>query len=499
MVYNKLKKIIIGSIIATTIVGSVCKVSENIHNIQTLKIHAAGKTVEAFKTTEYDDTSDAKVFYNRVKSYDSEYSGIYKEADDVKNSNFYNKSRTIKYWSSHGNTAGQLWGDASDDVNIDIFNDKSSFSWSGSNLEFVFLAACNQLNKEGSNPVKKYAKAMRGDKAVRVICGYHSYAPSLADVKVAKKFIAYAKTGESVKSSWMKANEYYYSNEGYTNCKNYAVLTHTGNVQYSRFPGFSSTTYTRPNSSSTEIIRFRRGVDTGEAIVQALSIDNNIDLQDAVPNYKLSVKNVKFKAKKKCDDMVFNDSYTISTDIGEFKSKEVSYTKEELYQLALDYYNDNLKSNSSQFQLVEEDMNVAPILSGNVNDDNEKIVGYSVSFQNKYDNISIDDNSYSLLVDHQGIKYTTLSWNDVVENPVTEEAISVEKAYEKAKESLDVTTDQIALFSTMYDTENEAKNVEIVFALNEETNYYEATYQFTFDNGNIVQVNCYDGKVKVCE
>ena len=81
-------------------------------------------------------------------------------------------------------------------------------------------------------------------------------------------------------------------------------------------------------------------------------------------------------------------------------------------------------------------------------------------------------------------------------------ALSLSKqgyTYKKILKDAYDNSSQMGIFSTMYDTENEAKNVEIVFALNEETNYYEATYQFTFDNGNIVQVNCYDGKVKVCE
>ena len=121
-------------------------------------------------------------------------------------------------------------------------------------------------------------------------------------------------------------------------------------------------------------------------------------------------------------------------------------------------------------------------------------------FQNEYDKIAINGNNYSLLVDYQGIKHTTLSWNDVIETPVTDETISVEEAYKKAKKSLDeITSGELTLFSAFTDTKNEAHKVEIVFSLNEETNYYEATYQFAFVDGNIVQVNCYNGKVKILE
>ena len=77
---------------------------------------------------------------------------------------------------------------------------------SSSNLEFLFLAACNLVNGEGSNPRKLLANAMIGPGAMRAICGYHSYAPSDADLQVVEKFMDYAETGESVKSSWMQAN-----------------------------------------------------------------------------------------------------------------------------------------------------------------------------------------------------------------------------------------------------------------------------------------------------
>ena len=91
------------------------------------------------------------------------------------------------------------------------------------------MAACYQLS--GDKNRGKYANAMIGDKAVRVICGYHEQAPGAGpnkDGAVVDEFIKYAKTGESVKSSWILANKEYGNN-------NYLALTHKGNVQYSRF------------------------------------------------------------------------------------------------------------------------------------------------------------------------------------------------------------------------------------------------------------------------
>lgn len=58
---------------------------------------AAGKTVNAYKNNTYDSRgSDAQNFYNNVKSYASCYSGTYKYGSEISNSDFLNKSSTIK-------------------------------------------------------------------------------------------------------------------------------------------------------------------------------------------------------------------------------------------------------------------------------------------------------------------------------------------------------------------------------------------------------------------
>ena len=109
---------------------------------------AAGKTIGAYKCTTYGEKgSDAKTIYNGVK--DKGYIGTYSYANKKKisSADFYGKSKTIKYWSSHGLPSGNLYGNTSNN-RVD-FTIKKDFSWAGGNLEFVFLAACNQLNKDG--------------------------------------------------------------------------------------------------------------------------------------------------------------------------------------------------------------------------------------------------------------------------------------------------------------------------------------------------------------
>ena len=105
------KKHVIGITILTLLFSNAVTVS------------AAGKTIEAFKNNTYSGTSDCQVMINGVKSQDSSYTSLFKNKNSspaISQSDFTGKSRCIKYWASHGNNSGQLWGDSG--VNFNIFN-----------------------------------------------------------------------------------------------------------------------------------------------------------------------------------------------------------------------------------------------------------------------------------------------------------------------------------------------------------------------------------------
>lgn len=368
---------------------------------------AATKTIGAYKCTKHDNKdSDAETIFNGVKK--KGYTGVYLDASSksITKDDFYDKTKKIKYWSSHGTLNGKLYGDAKKKVNFTI---KDSFSWANGNLEFVFLAACNQLNKDGG-PLKTYAKAMRGNKAVRVVCGYHSKAPAGGDNTVAKKFIEYAKTGESVKSSWIKANEYVAGLSGNQKdalAANYAVLTHSGNVQYSRFPGFPGKTYSRPNSSSKEILRFRKKVDD-EIILNAIAnVKSSVKLENGVKQIP-----IKFKVNSSCDEMVFNDGNKISLDGGELSNKKTKIGKQDLYNMVDEYIKENIL-NSDELELNKNDMIVEPIVMDDALSENssETVVAYTVSFPHVVDDGVVKNDNVVAIVDEDGVKYSAINWS----------------------------------------------------------------------------------------
>lgn len=371
--------------------------------LEPVETSAEGKTIGAYKCTEYtkEKGSDAKTIYQGVKNYDSNYNGEYLDAVSKKitSANFYDKSKTIKYWSSHGLLSGNLFGDSTYNVDFDI---KDTFSWAGGKLEFVFLAACNQLNKDGG-PLKTYANAMLGDKAVRVVCGYHSKAPAGGDNLVAKKFMEYAKTGESVKSSWIKANEYVAglnNNQKDALAANYAVLTHSGDVQYSRFPGFPGNTYGRPGSSSKKILRFRRNIESETVINTAKST--------------FEQRPVKFEVNPACEEMVFNDGNKLSLDGGEIKAQEIKLSESSIYKEVMGYVDENLL-NSEKVDLIKEEMKIEPILMDNAISDNEEemVVAYTVTFPHIYDGCTVEGDKLVAIIDGEGVKYTAVNWSEI--------------------------------------------------------------------------------------
>lgn len=315
------------------------------------------------------------------------------------------------------------------------------------------------------------------------------------DDEIAKKFLKFAKTGESVKSSWIKAKEAG-DDDDILHAKNYAVLTHAGNAQYSRFPGFSSKTYTRPGKSSKKIIRFRRGVEDGEKIVQTSNLKKK-SLENKIPNYRLKAKPIKIVAKRNCEDMVFNEETQIITDGGEIKTSKVEMSKKDLYQVSKDYFDKNLKVKNGNINLEYSDMTVVPILvSDACTDEEEQTIAYSVNLSNNYEGIPIEGEGYNVIIDNQGVKYTATEWNEYQKEEVETEMLGVSEAVEILKEELEEDT-KVHTMNINNNTQkkNSIKNLSISFVYNEASGYYEPSYHFELADDSVKDISCVDGTV----
>ncbi|MCI6813593.1 MAG: DUF6345 domain-containing protein [Lachnospiraceae bacterium] len=377
-----------------------------------VSIFAAGKTIEAYKNNTYSGISDCEVMINGVKSQVSSYTSTFKNKNSnpgITQSDFTGKAKAIKYWASHGSNSGALWGDSGVSFNIMNIN---NFKWSGSNLEFVFLAACNQLDGANKNPRAKYANAMIGNNAVRVICGYHESAPPADenhDAAVATNFIAKAKTGESVKSSWIQANQIYGS-------ANYCVLTHSGNVQYSRFEGFPGLTYSRPGSSSTTILRFsaanpggiNQPLSSGESSFSSLM--QGLD----IPDYSIKATETTISVVPTAQTTVLKLDNYLTTQNGEIGDEEIKISEEQALSRAKVWVED-VFDGITWSDYEDAELTILPIvmaevdLDGNVENEKEVCVAYDISLKSKFNGIPIFDDKYCAIVDDSGVVSSAIS------------------------------------------------------------------------------------------
>lgn len=381
-------------------------------------VFAAGKSIEAFKCNNYTGTNDCQTMISEITGYDSAYSSYYKSSS-FSQSDLTGKSRCIKYWSGHGNNSGQLWGDNCPTISVMGIN---NFKWSGSDLEFIFFAACRQLDGSGLNPRAKYANAMIGNNAVRVICGYHEDAPAAGpDVTVAYNFMQKAKTGESVKSSWIQANQmvsnYYY-----------CVLTHSGNVQYSRFPGFPGLTYVRPGTSSTTILRFSSANPTGtpQTLTSGAPSLGALLQNVEIPNYSLRATDVDFYVNSNIKTTVLKIGNYLTTQNNEIGDKEVCISEEEAVSITKKWLKDAY-SGVTWNDFNDGELLVIPIvmaevdLDGNVENEREVVIAYDISLISMYDGIPVYDDKYCTIVDDTGVISSAISHRtyEVVKNEQT--------------------------------------------------------------------------------
>lgn len=427
------------------------------------------------------------VFANGVKNNTSGYTySITNKTSGITSDDFYGKSDYIKYWAGEGNYNGELWGKSPGTPSINVSTKNPQ--WAGSNLEFVFLAVCNQLNgSNGNKPRQIYAKAMRGSNAVRVISGYHDNAPSAADAAIAGKFIEYAKTGESVKSSWILANEFYKDDnnvQGY-NARNYCVLTHSGDVQYSRIEGFPGGTYARPGAGSTTILRFSAANPNGTTELTAA------DLSDMeIPNYTLkgTSKNISLSAENVIYD---NDGGKISAVMKEIGDTPISMTDNEAKYNGLKWLENNA-AGLSKTTVENFQAEVTPIVMAEINEDDtegtEQTVAYVVNYPNRYEGIRISGEGYDAVVDSQGVIAANAKWSDFEKIENVAKAAPV--TFEEAKQLLKGTMQTRAAVSEDVET----MKGDISFVYNDADGVYYPTWIF---NGEEITytVNCLTGEI----
>lgn len=459
---------------------------------------AATKTVQAVRSN---NSNDSTLFYNSVTGV-SGYTGKNLAPSSATEANFRNNTRTIKYWSSHGLNGGSaegtpvVYGDGTGYSSGRISSAGNASYWKGGELEFVILAACRQLDGNGANPRATYAKAMTGStKNLRVIAGYHEGAPkSPGDETIVNKLMPLLKAGESLKSAWITAHTQ-------ANWGTYLVLTHSGNAQYSRFPGFPGATYTRP--TGTSILRFSSANPNGTA--QTYSLNNpvtlsngliantNLSAEHEIPNYALKATPREIEIDENAPVMVYRDE------------NAVTVTQNEIGDTVVDFDADHaiIKSEEWLGTMVEgleagdlDTYEISPLVMAEVNLEGgpevEETIGYTVRYFNTYNNYKIDNNGFVTIVDNEGVNTAIIDWADFEEVRLESETIGLNQALDLVGEEIQPLTKN---YSQLTAEEKTVEHTELIFSYDEESGLYKPSWKIDMQSGDKYTVNCVTGEV----
>jgi hypothetical protein len=446
--------------------------------------------------------NDAFAFFDLIDSLVPAYTGVKRNPKQTAENPLYYfryNGRSVKYWSSHGtngnsiysnNGQAQVWGNAKTYKVPKIDSALNASYWKGGELEFVFLAACNQLSASYANPRATYAKAMTGSsKNLRVIAGYNGTAPGgLGDMRVVEEIKKYLKQGESVKSAWIRAN----IDAG---AKYYCVLTHSGPSQYSRLPGFPGETYARPTNST--ILRFS-SANTSSSVAQPTSRTNRvIELENGLlmnaainarqtrqilPNYALKSIPRKLEVDEMIPAMVFRDEDSVTVSGEEIGDTKVNFNKEDAVKRSKEWLDETIDGiESSELNNYE----VTPLVMAEValegGAEVEETIGYTIEFPNTYKNVKVDDNQCNFIIDNSGVNNAVLDWADYKEIELEDDLIRLNKA-------LDALSDEILpatrTRSAVTAEERTVEDAELIFSYDKASGLLVPSWSIEMKNGN---------------
>lgn len=459
-----------------------------------------------------DDYADADNFVDMLD--DKLYSTATYYGSACLPSKFDDCDRTVMYWSAHGDSTGQMWGsngpfDALSQINIsgtdsDWENPTHTITrsdWDG-DLEFVFISACNQLH---SDIRYKYARGMLGTNRVRVISGYHDYAPGPpCDGYITQTFETYADASESVKSSWIQANEYWAA-RGYSNPNNWCVLTHAGSVQYSRMPGFGGVQYDRPGTATASILRFSQLYPNGtpqplELTAGGLLLSCEPQTQVSIPTYSVHPSAMDISAAGSNGDarsieVIREDADECLYAVRELGDGPVTLGREAAVELARNWASAVFGDRASVFTANLSDvipLVVAEVnLEGQTKEETESTFAYSVRFANNYEGVRVRGNFCLTLVDDNGVAASALRWQAFTKSgaELKGEPLSYDAAIELLSAARAGDTDP---------NSRTLRNAELVYSTEVvEDGSYRPTWEFDMADGSIVLIDCFTSECRV--
>ncbi|TGY97140.1 hypothetical protein E5329_06760 [Petralouisia muris] len=262
------------------------------------------------------------------------------------------------------------------------------------------------------------------------------------------------------------------ANKEYGN-NNYLVLTHKGNVQYSRFEGFPGNTYSRPGAGSTTI-----------------------------PNYAIKATDVDVSVKEDMDVTVLSDDSGTTTLSGEVKDQSVEITADEAENKSAEWLNEAFEGvDFTDFNIgdleLREIVAAEVDLDGNSQNEVEETVAYDVTYNYTFEGIPVKGDFYSAIVDDTGVVSSLVNHNEYEIIPSQRSAqLSLEDALKalenevKDSEVLRTETRGASMEAVIPDV----SDVDVAFCDSDNDGIFESSYIFELTDGNSYQVNSLTGE-----
>jgi hypothetical protein len=490
------------------------------------------------------DNGDCKMFYNKLQTVPSgntyaitnvgwTYSGSGNAsmnqqratADNLKSA----KNYTVLYWSGHGGSnpltlnetpsnpsaATGTWSeiDVATTLGVSGANWATAAEWTTSSaIRVAIFGACKILDNTYGD-VKYLARVMKASN-VRVIAGYHGTSPTTGDdTNIAEDFFLNNNTndsnygvgvssGESIRSSWEKANS------AYSASAPWAVLCYTSNNnQYYRMPGFPGNTYSAP-ASNASVYRYRQGLSGNETIAttSAASSASIIGSSNVgvIGSSNAQLSSIPAEIYINQEELVV-DTTAVSTAIGdssmsiltasdEITNRETVESDTDLdsavqYEIVSDFVENAIGSAA----LDDFILSVSDVIRDEIDPDegvvenSETVVGKTYCYSNQYMGVRIADNFIKVGTDEEGVYYFINKWQNVEAAP---ELNSGSSSISRGESRLTASE----AFDAIDVTSSEIYSCELVYA-DAGNGSYRLSYEIVLTAGGRYFVDCVTGAV----
>lgn len=235
---------------------------------------------------------------------------------------------------------------------------------------------------------------------------------------------------------------------------------------------------------------------TGQQLI--FKTDTEEVTEKAVPDYAIKKIEKHYEGNKEVGGRISSNGGVTSISYGEIGEKTVSMDEKHAVAKANEWISTAFKG----FDISLLD-NINPIVGDmcktELSDESEEsIIGYRIEYPNVYNDVRIQYEGISVLLDDSGILYGKIEWNEYeeIDLPVNNEATQYVDFNQSKILMTNVVIEEYKELGLDENSEEarSVNNVELVFTDNGKEEYIPVWY-YEMEDGRAYYINCFDGQV----